>query len=369
MPTLSQRDIRRIFESLRHLHEVRDRDSFAAHAAAALYAAIDCDQTLGFEIVPQSNTLLRHVAHNAAHWTSNQLQRSFHFFDSNPLAAYHAGHPEDGSAHMTSDFLSQREWRETAYYNETSASFGTEREMSIVVSRHADWAIVLGAFQGKGRKDFSERDRLVANLLRPHLAHAFQTACLFTAIQQDLTAMQATIETFAHAVVLVEANGRIRWASRQGRALLSRYCPQAAQDQDRLPDTLREWLCAQKARAGDVTTVPAPPGSLLIPRNVRALRIHLIVESDHDCLVLKETGMDRHTDTQAVAGLTARESEVLAWVAQGKSNDAIATILGTRPRTIHKHLERIYQKLGVENRMAAVTRLQLLRHEQQRRLD
>ena len=81
------------------------------------------------------------------------------------------------------------------------------------------------------------------------------------------------------------------------------------------------------------------------------------------------SSMDRHTDTHAVAGLTARESEALAWVAQGKSNIVIATILGTRPRTIHKHLERIYQKLGVENRMAAVTRLQLLQHEQQRRLD
>jgi hypothetical protein len=163
-------------------------------------------------------------------------------------------------------------------------------------------AIVLTAFQGKGRKDFSERDRLVANLLRPRLAYAFQTVCLFTAIQQDRAAMQAAIETFAHAAVLVESKGRIRWAGRQGRALLSRYCPQAAHDRDRLPDTLREWLCAQKARSGDVTTVPAPPGSLRIPRNAQALRIHLIVESDHDCLVLEETGMDRHTDTHAVSG-------------------------------------------------------------------
>ncbi len=46
-------------------------------------------------------------------------------------------------------------------------------------------------------------------------------------------------------------------------------------------------------------------------------------------------------------------AEVLAWVAEGKTNVEIGTVLGARPRTVAKHLERIYQKLGVENRTAA----------------
>ena len=57
-----------------------------------------------------------------------------------------------------------------------------------------------------------------------------------------------------------------------------------------------------------------------------------------------------------LAGLTARQREVLGWVAAGKTNRDIAAILGARPRTIEKHLERIYEKLGVENRTAAVMR-------------
>jgi DNA-binding response OmpR family regulator/DNA-binding CsgD family transcriptional regulator len=52
-------------------------------------------------------------------------------------------------------------------------------------------------------------------------------------------------------------------------------------------------------------------------------------------------------------GLTARESEVLLWTAQGKSNRDIAEILQCSPRTVNKHLEQIYAKLGVENRTAA----------------
>jgi DNA-binding CsgD family transcriptional regulator len=53
--------------------------------------------------------------------------------------------------------------------------------------------------------------------------------------------------------------------------------------------------------------------------------------------------------------LTPRECEVLFWLARGKSNAEIATILGIRPATVGKHLERIYPKLGVENRTAAVS--------------
>jgi DNA-binding NarL/FixJ family response regulator len=58
-------------------------------------------------------------------------------------------------------------------------------------------------------------------------------------------------------------------------------------------------------------------------------------------------------DLRAELGLTGRESEVLSWISKGKTNRDIAQILGLSPRTIDKHLEQIYAKLGVENRTAA----------------
>ena len=51
--------------------------------------------------------------------------------------------------------------------------------------------------------------------------------------------------------------------------------------------------------------------------------------------------------------LTVREAEVLRWIAQGKSNRDVASILACSPRTVNKHLEQIYHKLKVENRTAA----------------
>jgi DNA-binding CsgD family transcriptional regulator len=51
--------------------------------------------------------------------------------------------------------------------------------------------------------------------------------------------------------------------------------------------------------------------------------------------------------------VTLREAEVLLWIARGKSNRDIAEILKLSPRTVNKHLEQIYAKLGVENRASA----------------
>ena len=59
--------------------------------------------------------------------------------------------------------------------------------------------------------------------------------------------------------------------------------------------------------------------------------------------------------------LTDREREVLRWLAGGKTDRDIGDILGISPRTVHKHLQRIYEKLGVETRTAAVVRVLNLR--------
>jgi DNA-binding NarL/FixJ family response regulator len=56
---------------------------------------------------------------------------------------------------------------------------------------------------------------------------------------------------------------------------------------------------------------------------------------------------------QAALGLTAREAEVLLWVAQGKSNGDVSAILGCSEKTVKQHLGSIFEKLGVENRTSA----------------
>jgi DNA-binding CsgD family transcriptional regulator len=62
-------------------------------------------------------------------------------------------------------------------------------------------------------------------------------------------------------------------------------------------------------------------------------------------------------DAMCALGLTPREAHVLFWVAQGKTNPQIGLILGVSRRTVQKHLEHTFQKLGVETRTAAIVRV------------
>ena len=100
--------------------------------------------------------------------------------------------------------------------------------------------------------------------------------------------------------------------------------------------------------------------------NIRpALVVRRFSESDRSDLqtiVLEEKGAPPGPGALTKLGITPREAEVLYWIAQGKSNPDIATILGANVRTVHKHVEHIFQKLGLETRNAAtLAALEILR--------
>lgn len=83
----------------------------------------------------------------------------------------------------------------------------------------------------------------------------------------------------------------------------------------------------------------------------------LLSDAPHSLLLLEEQRSTIAPASLAGLGLTRRETEVLTWVTQGKTDAEIALILGSRPKTVGKHLERVYEKLGVETRTAATVRV------------
>ena len=84
-----------------------------------------------------------------------------------------------------------------------------------------------------------------------------------------------------------------------------------------------------------------------------ALRPHIVTAFRNSPRDRAPTGLSSAAGT-VTATLTKRESEVLYWVSMGKTNGEVSEIIGAWPLTVKKHLEHIYDKLGVPNRTAAV---------------
>jgi DNA-binding response OmpR family regulator len=153
------------------------------------------------------------------------------------------------------------------------------------------------------------------------------------------------------ARVALDASGRHLFAvDRDGTILWS--TPQAVRLMDSVSDNGRLQARNRREIADDVPEVIAANGQISLQLT------HLGSTGPNEFLfrltAISETGeqdmLRRHF------GLTARESDVLLWVARGKTNRDIGTILDLSARTVNKHLEQIYVKLGVENRAAAAVK-------------
>jgi DNA-binding CsgD family transcriptional regulator len=103
-------------------------------------------------------------------------------------------------------------------------------------------------------------------------------------------------------------------------------------------------------------TSPSEGMHLNPPDSPIKLELSVISQIDSDEILLRLIEGDSNNDQLVLRNklqLTQREAEVLLWIARGKSNRDVAEILTLSPRTVNKHLEQIFNKLGVENRTSA----------------
>ena len=84
---------------------------------------------------------------------------------------------------------------------------------------------------------------------------------------------------------------------------------------------------------------------------VRLMEDH---SKDGRLLILEEQTFEFSEELLGPLGLTRREAQVLLWVARGKTDKEVAALLYVSPRTVKKHLEHVYEKLGVNSRTEAV---------------
>ena len=244
--------------------------------------------------------------------------------------------------HKISDFLTREAYHKLELYQEVYRPMGVEYQIAATI-RHSPSQVTAFALSRQAR-DYSERDRVVLELLRPHLAVAFNNLELLLARQTQLDIAELALNELCSATLTVDAQGMILYDTGPGRKWLGATTP------GRLPEPIIGWLKqSQPNGKREVLRWPSDSGDILI-------RIVPTNSAERQLLVLSQEN-GRQLQESAVSNLSTRQQEVARWIREGKTNAEIAVIMGISPRTVQKHIEHIFDRLGVESRVAVATRL------------
>ncbi|MEY4721733.1 MAG: hypothetical protein RIQ46_1458 [Pseudomonadota bacterium] len=164
-------------------------------------------------------------------------------------------------------------------------------------------------------------------------------------------ASAASLDATGRLMLATDAAGNLLWCTPRAAAAIGRMAPGWDRSAGSLPPEVRQPVERLLSRGAAGATVrvdhPAPDG---------VLELVLVARYRENEVLIRLNELDPGRDVQKLGstlGLTQREAEVLLWVSYGKSSGDISEVLDISPRTVQKHLEHVYEKLGVETRSAA----------------
>lgn len=340
-----------LLRSLSFLYEGQTLDDLPRHVVRFVSQLVAAD-ALAYHEINLRDRGTKMVSQPAELCESPYLKVFESLLDQHPLVM-HQRQTGDMTARKISDFLSRPAYHRTTLYNEVYRPIGAEDQFafSLQLTPHRIIALAMN----RPRRNFSEQDRQLLNLLQPHLAQAYRNAAALTSLQNELRVLRGVTADLPLGLIVLDRRLNIQFATEPARRLLKKYFPWSASGQ-RLPKTVTAWLrrtCnwlgEPLPNATDVFSVPSATGTLVLRRVQQS-------GDSETMLKLEEHGVPLSAKPLEALSLTPRQAEVLLWVAQGKSNPEIAIILGTARRTVQKHLEFIFARLGVESRTAAARR-------------
>lgn len=154
---------------------------------------------------------------------------------------------------------------------------------------------------------------------------------------------QDALDHAGNNVFCVTSQGRLSWATPQVHELIEQISGGNNSPWATLANIIKAWLATD---CQNKLTIDCFDENIEITYERQQKGLHLLLIKEH-----KQNKAP--IDLQRQLPITKRESEVLYWVSYGKTSWEISQILGMSPRTVNKHLEQIYRKLGVDNRTSA----------------
>jgi DNA-binding CsgD family transcriptional regulator len=353
MERLAARDLEVLQESIRGIYSTLDLKAFQDHVISTLPQVIRAEVTSYNEV----NPLARRNQFQAAPSLDSMLPDGLAIFNrhitEHPLIR-HYEQTRDTRPLKISDFLTQRQFHRLGLYNEFFRRLGLEYQLAVTLPTPPP--TVVGIAFNRGRPDFSERERSILHLLRPHLVQGYQNAVMVSQLRETLAATLNALDELHDGVILLGRTGQVLAATRRAVDLLRQYFGESPHGERRLPEELARWVRHHDTRLKDQGMSHRVRTPFVVECADNTLVVRLMTDAEESVLIMKEQGRAFPTESLTALGLTRREAEVLGWVIRGKTNDAIGTVLQMSRHTVANHLQHIYEKLGVATRTAAATR-------------
>ncbi len=257
------------------------------------------------------------------------------------------------AAVRTYDIISPSRWRRTELFNEALEPMDLIEQLGLKIP--AAPGRIRGLMLNRERVGFSERDMAVLNLLKDHIDATVGIVEQWRRLEQGSPPAEGGAGGRRASLVLDRRSRVLLW-SPGARALLNDYAPPPALPPDALPALVEGWAlqAIHRQASRDLWQYPRQP--LLIPHSDAVLTLRLSSSLDSQChLLLLEESRQPRSWSDPIHRLSPREQEVLSWIAEGKTNEEIAQILGMSVYTVKNHVKRILDTLGVGNRTAAAT--------------
>lgn len=349
MDRLRREDLRRVAGFLAEGDEVTGIDDFVRHVIRALPRLVPC-ALIGYnDINPEAGRIT---------WTADPDQAT-RFEGSEDALGRHVGthpgvrhaakHPDAGWFRI-SDFLTRTAFRKTPLYNEYYRRVGVEYQAMVLFRRSP--STFMGISMNRKDRDFSDRERAMLNIVWPRLRQAYTNAERFSRLERDVRLVCGGLDSLRIGPIALTPNTRIRFVTTAARAHLGTYFG-GMPAHDELPAPIALWLAKRTSAGGRLDANPESRLRFSVECEGRRLTVQLVRYQGDDLLLLEDELTEVSAAQLRSLGLPPRQTEILRWVAQGKTNPEIATILDRSPRTVQHHLERIFQTLGVETRTAA----------------
>jgi DNA-binding CsgD family transcriptional regulator len=328
--------------------DVTELDEFPAVALDALASVIPYDVASYNEVDPLVPRLVEVSRPEGVTYLPEILERWVELRGEQPLYAHYV-RTGDGSATRISDLLTPEEYRATDMYRDVYRVLGVEFQMSCVLS--AAPPLVIAIALSRSDRDFTDDERDLLERLRPLLVRIHERARERTLLRQALEHL-ASGGTF-QALAICDGT-RIEPVGSRAHEIMRNWFD----DDDEAPAALGAWIDRQ--RAGTLSAVDnSQREPLLLGRGDRQLTARF-VPGNPEVVLLGDRPRLAASALYSL-GLRPREAEVLLLAADGFDNGQIAATLHIRLGTVRKHLERVYQQLGVTSRAGAVAEVYRLR--------